>query len=373
MDILLYFILRRIFVRMEFTPERICVSKGLILRRRFEIPLTAITKIETRRTPLLRLLHAKRVDITAFNGGVRIYLRRDERLPFVPDYVGAGVGAAALQSVLGAFADTRALGGVITFVLLLNRISAVFGSESFNRLMTVFLGAAEEVAKTFALLRIAVPRAAAFAGVFIAAAWTTVFLKKAAGFMRFRLSCERGFITVRRGIFTLYECRLVRNNITEFVRCDTAATLLFRAAPLYVHKVMIHPAANRLTAQRISAKLCEIPLPQFKRKPTFSLVFRHCKAPLAQLGVFLLALTAVHTDLLRSLLWCGAAISAWYVSVYAAYALRSGISYADGTAGFASRKAARLYTAAVPAACIAALSIKGVAFRFKSSAERRSN
>ena len=56
MNFLLYFLLRRLFVRMGLTPDSISVSRGLIFRRRYEIPLSAVTRIEIRRTVLLRLL-----------------------------------------------------------------------------------------------------------------------------------------------------------------------------------------------------------------------------------------------------------------------------------------------------------------------------
>ena len=171
MNFLLYFLLRRLFVRMELTPGSISVSKGLMFRRRCEIPLSAVTRIEIRRTVLLRLLRGKRVEISTLSGGVWFYLSSRERLPFLPEYSGACVKAAPLQAIAGAFIDTRALSGVITFGLLLNRAGSVFGSESFSRIMSLILGAAEEVTRILGELHIAVPRVTAFVGVFIAAAW----------------------------------------------------------------------------------------------------------------------------------------------------------------------------------------------------------
>ena len=171
MNFLLYFLLRRLFVRMELTPDSISVSKGLIFRRRCEIPLSAVTRIEIRRTVLLRLLRGKRVEISTLSGGVWFYLSSRERLPFLPEYSGACVKAAPLQAIAGAFIDTRALSGVITFGLLLNRAGSVFGSESFSRIMSLMLGAAEGVTRILGELHIAVPRVTAFVVVFIAAAW----------------------------------------------------------------------------------------------------------------------------------------------------------------------------------------------------------
>ncbi len=350
----MYFLLRRIFVRLELDPRRICVSRGLILRRRSEIPLEAVTKIEIRRTVLLRILHGKRVEISTLSGGVWFYMRSWEHLPFLPDYDGASVRSKPLQAVAGAFVDTRALSGVISFWLLLNRTGNVFGDESFGRIMSILLGAADEVSRLMGALHIAVPRVTAFAGVFIAAAWLLRFLHKALGMLRTRISCEGGYITVRRGVFTLYECRIVRNNLTSVVRCDTLTTLLLRAAPLYAHGVMIFPPVSRRTADRILTKLCGVKPPEPQIKPPWSAMFGHCAAPLGWLGVFAAALLLtfiaepVAADLVQSVLWSGAAISLWFAGAYAVYMRLSWISRSSGTCGIAFRRGARLYTVAVP-------------------------
>lgn len=354
MNFLLYFLLRRLFVRMELTPGSISVSKGLIFRRRCEIPLSAVTRIEIRRTVLLRLLRGKRVEISTLSGGVWFYLSSRERLPFLPEYSGACVKAAPLQAIAGAFIDTRALSGVITFGLLLNRAGSVFGSESFSRIMSLILGAAEEVTRILGELHIAVPRVTAFVGVFIAAAWLLVFIKKAVGMLRFRISCEGRYVTVRRGVFTLYEFRLVRNNLTGILCCDTLTTLLLRAAPLYAHDVMIFPPVSRRTADRILAKLCGITPPEPQIRPPFSALFGHCAAPLGWLGVFAAALLLTFiakpaaADLAQSVLWSGAAISLWFTGAYAVYMRLSWLSHSGGVYGIAFRRGARLYTAAIP-------------------------
>lgn len=240
----MYFLLRRIFLRVDLARDTVRVSKGLLLRRQFCIPFSAVTKVEVRRTPVLRLLRGKRVEISTLSGGVSFYMKAVEHIPFLPENDGAYIRAKPFQSVVGAFVDTRALSGVITFGLFLNRIGSVFGDESFGRIMTALAGAAEGVTKLLAALHIGVPRVTAFAAVFVGVAWLFVFLGKALGMLRFRLSCESGFITVQRGILTLYECRLVRNNLTGVLRCDTLTTLLLRAAPLYAHDVLLFPPVS---------------------------------------------------------------------------------------------------------------------------------
>lgn len=341
-------------MRTELTPEHISVSKGLIFRRRCDIPLSAVTKVELRRTVLLRMLRGSRVEISTLSGGVWFYIGAGERLPFLPGYDSVCIKATPLQSIAGAFVDTRALSGVITFGLLLNRIGGVFGSESFGRIMSLLLGAADEMTRLMSALHIAVPRVTAFAVVFAAAAWLLVFLHKAVGMLRFRVSCESGYITVRRGVFTLYECRLVRNNLTGIVRCDTLTTLLLRSAPLYAHDVMIFPPLSRRDAQRLITKLCGVIPPKPQVKPPFSALFGHCAAPLGWLGVFAGALLLTFladtsaADLVQSVLWSAAAISLWFTGAYAVYMRLSWISCSGGVYGIAFRRGARLYTVIVP-------------------------
>lgn len=355
MDFWLYFVLRRIFLRTELSPGNIVVTKGLLLRRRCEIPFAAVTKIEIRRTLVLRLLRGKRVEISTLSGGVFFYMRNNERLPFLPDYDGIHIKAGVFQSIAGAFVDTRALSGVITFGLFLNRIGGVFGSESFDRIMSAMLGAAEGLSQTLGALHIGVPRITALAAVFVGAAWLFVFFRKALGMLRFRLSCESGFITIQRGVFTLYEYRLVRNNLTACLRCDTLTTLLLRSAPLYCHDVMLFPPVSRRTADRILSKMCRLPLPQEGRiKPPFSAIFGHCAVPLGWLAGFAAALALtfiaepIGADLVQSLLWSGVVISLWFTVTYAIYMRMSGASREHGMTGLAFRRGARLYTAVIP-------------------------
>lgn len=359
MEFLLYYILRRIFVRMELTPDRIVVTKGLLFRRRCEIPLSAVTKIEIRRTPVLRLLRGKRVEVSTLCGGTFFYLRAWESLPFLPEYSGATVRAGALQCIAGAFVDTRALSGVVTFGLFLNRIGGVFGSESFSRIMSAMVGAAEGITQLLSALHIGVPRLTALAAVFVGTAWLFVFLRKALGMLRFRLSCGGGYITIQRGVFTLYEYRLVRHNLTACLRCDTLTTLLLRSAPLYCHDVILFPPVRQRTADRLLSKLCRLPVNRLNSRtnrviPPFSALFGHCAVPLAWLGGFAAALLLtfivkpVAADLIQSMLWSGAAISLWFTVTYGIYMRLSGASRAGGVTGLSFRRGARLYTAVIP-------------------------
>ena len=356
MEFLLYFIMRRIFVRMELTPDRISVTKGLIFRRRCDIPVAAVTKLELRRTVVLRLLRGKRVEISTLCGVTFFYLREWESLPFLPEHEGASVKAGALRCIAGAFVDTRALSGVVTFGLFLNRIGGVFGGESYDRIMAAMGSAAEGISQLMSALHIAVPRITALAAVFIGTAWLFVFFRKAMGMLRFRLSCGGGYITVKRGVFTLYECRLVRNNLTACMRCDTLTTLQLRSAPLYAHDVMLFPPIDRPSAERLISRICRLPLkfPHDRVKPPFSALFGHCAAPLGWLGGFSAALLLTYiakpvaADLIRSLLWCGAGISLWFVMTYAIYMRLSGASRAGGVTRLSFRRGARLYTAVIP-------------------------
>ena len=329
------------------------ISKGLILRRSCDIPLTAVTKIEIRRTVLLRILRGKRVEISTLCGGAWFYAGARESLPFLPEYTGKTIRAKPLQAIAGAFVDTRALSGVVTFGLLLNRTGSLFGSESYGRVIALLRDAAEGVTAFLGELRIAVPRITAFIAVFTAAAWLLVFLKKALGMLRFRLSLESGYITVRRGLFTLYECRLVRNNLTGITRCDTLTTLLLRSAPIYAHDVMIFPPSDRRTCERIIARLVGHALPEPQITPPLSALLGHCAAPLGWLGLFTVGLLLTYitgtaaADLVRSVLWSGAAISLWFAGAYAVFMRHSRVSRSDRIYEIAFRRGGRLYTTVV--------------------------
>lgn len=354
LEFLLYFVLRRIFVRLELSGSRICVSKGLILRRYYDIPLASVIRVEICRTPVMRILRGKRAEIITLSGSVRFYLREWEGLPFLPDYSGVSIKAGVLQSAAGAFVDTKALSGVVTFALLLSRIGRAFGSESFGSIMSALLGAADEVQRILGILRIGVPRVTAFAAVFVSCAWLLVFIRKAAGMMNFRLSAEGGYITVRRGIFTLYEYRLVRNNLRYCVRCDTLTTLMAGSAPLYADDVMLFPPLNRQDSARLIECVCRFPVPDREcvRVPLSALP-GHCAVPLVWLAVFsggLLLTFAAETEagLIRPVLWLGIIISLWYAVTYAVYMSKSGASHSDGITGISFRSGARLYAAVVP-------------------------
>lgn len=354
MEFLLYFLLRRIFVRTELSREMIIVTRGLIFRRRYEIPLCAVTKVEIRRTPVVRLFRGRRVEVSTLSGGVCFYQDIRGELPFLPGYSGASVRANALQSAAGAFVDTRALSGVIAFALLLNRVGSVFGSDSFSRIMSAMLGAAGEVQRVLGALHIGVPRVTALAAVFVSAAWLLAFIRKAVGMLRFRLSCEGGFITVRHGVFTLYEYRLVRNNLTACLRCDTLTTLALGRASLYAHDVLIFPALSRRSADRLLTKMLKLPPPENRVKPPISALFGHCAAPLGWFAVFAAGLILtfiaepIAADLIQSLLWSGAVISLWYAATYAVYMRKSMAARSGGVTGLAFRRGARLYTAVIP-------------------------
>ena len=173
--------------------------------------------------------------------------------------------------------------------------------------------------------------------------------------LRFRLSCESGFITIQRGVLTLYECRLVRNNLTGVLRCDTLTTLLTKSAPLYAHDEMLYPPVSRRTADRILTKMCRVPPPEKGHvKPPFSALFGHCAAPLGWLGAFSAALLLTFiaeptaADLIQSVLWCGVAVSLWFAAAYAVYMRLSWVSLCSESAGIAFRRGARLYTAVIP-------------------------
>ena len=76
MSFLFYYILRRFFVRLEFTNNEIRLEKGILIKRAAVIPFSAITEIAVKRTLLLRLFRAKGAEIRTLGGKIKFYLHK---------------------------------------------------------------------------------------------------------------------------------------------------------------------------------------------------------------------------------------------------------------------------------------------------------
>ena len=357
MDFILYYLLRRFTVRLEISKDSILMLKGLIFRREYYAPFEAVTLIEQRQTIIMRLFRAKEITIHTLSGrGFTLWLKNSER---IIEVCGVTIAPKKCAMLLGALVDTRALSGVVVFLLTMRRIYAVLGSGYYDKAISALYKAAGELKLVLERVNITIPQIAAVAAVIVALAWLGKFVWKVFAMSRFRVIAMRDFLVIRRGFFTLYQCAVVRRNINAVVTTDNLTTLIFGAAPLYVRHTMIFPPAPREVRERITDILCDIPCEYNQRrvKPPFRAIFGHCAQPLSWLAAFggmygLLWLGQYleyipPVPLLRSLMLAGAAVSLWYTAVYAIYMFRSSIVCTEKSAEITARRGARLYTAAV--------------------------
>lgn len=359
MKIILYYLLRRLFVKLCFEPDRIVLEKGLVLRRRAVVPLKAITRTEIRRGPLLRLLYAKKITVETLSGKISFYLKKDEDLPFLPKNRGHIVRPKRSLVFFGAFVDTRALSGVVLFSFTLYRIGKIFGSGYIERIIAAISDTAAGLSNTMEQLHIAIPRAAALAAVFLLTAWGFAFVTKLMSMADFRVSSHEGFITVRRGLIILYEQVVVLNNLDAVISCQTVSAIAVRKAPLYARGTMIFPPVGQDAARRVLRSLCGSDIKySAETKPPLRALFGHCAVSLGWAGGFSAALVLTKlalyfgiipsAELLKTVLWYGLAASLWAVLACGLYWRFSGVSDGASLLMISARKGYRLYGAYIP-------------------------
>ena len=276
MNFLFYYVLRKFFVKLRFSDKEISLEKGLLLKRLSVMPMNSVVRITSRRTLFLRLFRAKEIEVFTLGGKMRFFLSRNERLPFLPEKRRVIAKPRFREIMLGAFIDTRALGGIFVFAAVLRRISAIFGGEYLNYIISALSQTAGELEKALGFFRVTVPRIAITLAAFALGAWIFAYLRKLARLARFRVSVSGGVLFAESGVVTLYEHALVSNSAASsecaVIRCDTLTTVLARRAPLYFRGVMVCPCSKRieLPAKRLSSP-----------KRAF---FGHIAGPLASLG-----------------------------------------------------------------------------------------
>lgn len=358
MNFVLYFLLRRFFVRLRFSDTDIFLEKGLLLRRKTVIPLSAVTKIRRKQTLLLRVFRAAEVTVYTLSGKSVFYLRRTERLPFLPENRGIPLHPERKAVLLGVVSDTRAITGTVFFSIMLWRIGSTFGDEYNQKIISAIVGTAEELSHTLEQHRIAVPHIAAVGFVFVLAAWLFALLRRFVMLGSFTAARRGGFLTVRHGLITLYEQVLVLNNLNAAVFVDSAVTLAAGAAPLYGRDVMLFPPVKHEQRQRLCRTLCALNEENCVRlSPRKSALLSHCIVPLgwfaglsaASLFIRLLKPFANQgVPLLTILLWAGELFSLWSAIKYGVYMFRSFICAGESTLCISARKGGRLYTALIP-------------------------
>ncbi len=371
MDFILYFLLRRFFVTISVSPDRILLSRGLLLRRVYDIPVAAVIRAEFRSTLLLRLLRGRRVTLHTLSGRAVFYLRKDEKLDFLCDIGRYPPIKPRLSARLAAaFAQTKALGGAVLFSAAIVRLGNILGSGYYNALFRLIADTAAGVDKLLSSLRLALPKITAALAVFAAAAWVFAFVRNLIKYSRFIIYPSRKAVAVRHGIFTLYETVVVPNNLNAAIKRDTPATLLMGAAPLFCGSSMIFPPLCRQKHRKAIRLLFSVPCEKFSIKPLAVALFGHIVLPLGWGGFFaaLLVLTYISGSdpVLRTLLWGGVWICLWLCFVFGAYMHRSGCGSCGESLLLCARSGTQLLTVYAPKKSCAYLRYDSNPFQRKS-------
>lgn len=349
MNFLLYYILRKLFVKLDFSDKEISLEKGLLLKRAAILPLSSIVRVTVRRTLVMRVFRAKEITLFTLGGKLTFYLRRNENPTFLPEPPSTAFKPRFRDVMFGAFIDTRALGGLFVFTAVLRRFSAIFGGEYFDRLISALVKTAEELEKALDFFRITVPRIAVTLGVFALGSWIFAYIRKLLRLSRFRITRKNGLLFVKSGAVTLYEHTLVPNYAAA-VYCDALTTVISERAPLYLRGVMICPCVKRKHLPHVLKRLCGLKVPQKKLASPKRAFFGHVAAPLSWFGAFSALLAAAHFSdrpamLLKTVLYCGIAVSLYAAALYLLYMSRSGIAVGEECAAVSARRGLRLYTA----------------------------
>lgn len=370
MNFILYCVLRKFFVRLEFTESEIILEKGLVARRKCVLPLKSIVRVSTERPLVLRIFAAKRVTLHAVRGKITFYLRKGESLPFLPEIRSAAIKPRFGEILFGAFADTRALGGIALLAAFLRRVSSIFGGEYFEGLIS---STADALANALSALHIAVPRIAAVLAVLVSAAWLFAFARKLLRLARFRAARRGDLLRVQSGILTLYDNVLVLNSAAA-VSVSPLSAMLAKRAPVYLRGVMIHPAAPSGETARVIRTLCGIPAADAERcEPPPSAFLGFCAAPLwwtvglsAALAVVYLSESLRSAMLLKTILYCGLIVSLYAVAVGLACMKLSGLAVGERTVRLSMRRGLRSYTYSVPRGAVAGETLSQSLFQRRS-------
>lgn len=355
MNFLLYYILRRFFVRLEFSENEIILEKGIFLRRKSVLPLKSIVRVSSERPLLLRIFAAKKITVYAVRGKITLYLRKTEQLPFLPEIRSVPLKPRFSAVMFGAFTDTRALGGIALLAAFLRRISSIFGGEYFDNIISAISDTAETLTNALSMLHIAVPRIAAVLAVFVLAAWSLAFVRKLLRLANHRAARHGNLLHVQSGVITLYEHTLVLNSAAA-VSVSPLSAVLAKRAPIYLRGVMIFPSAPSDKAPKIIRALCNIPVDNVPQiKPPKSSFFGFCAAPFwwavglsAALVLVYLSKSFRRAMLLKTVLYCALIISLYAVLVCLAYMKHSGIAAGKSAVSVSSRRSLRLFTSVVP-------------------------
>ncbi len=339
-------------MELEISEKEIRLRKGLVIRRVSVLPRSSVVRVTVRRTLVMRLLHAKEVTVFTLGGKLVFFLSKNEPLPLMPQNHSAEFTTRFFETAFGAFVDTRALGGLFVFSAALRRVSAVFGGEYFDRVISALTKTANDLERALRFFKITIPKIAITIGVFALGAWVFAYIKKLLRLARFRVFTETNGprVIVTSGFFTLYEHALVPNSAA--VRVETLTSLVTRRAPLYLRGVMILPCVKRDTLPKNLKKLCGFKLPKNRVKSPKRAFFGHIVSPLSWLGVFAAALFSAYrlkySELLKIALYSGVIVKLYMIVLYLLYMSRSGLALGGEFAAVTARRGLRLYAAVFP-------------------------
>ena len=353
MDLIFYYILRRFFVQVRTDNGILLLRKGLVLRRYFRIPLKAVRRIDIRRTPLLRLLHGKKIIVHTFAGKVSFYLQQDEDFDLIPKSKTYPTIKPHFSSVLaGAFSQTKALGGTILFSITTARLGNLFGSEYYDALSQLINNTADGLDEILSSLRIAVPRITTVIAVFVSAAWLFAFVRNTIRLCRYTVTFSRESILIRHGIITLYETILPSDVPDAIIVRDTATTLAIGTAPIYRSGRMVMPPLCGEKRRKALKLLYSAPSYKLNAAPPPRALFGHIAVPLGwgitSAALLILTHLTVSDPVLRTLLWGMLLLNIWLCILFGIYMHRSGITRQHAAITVAARQHSELLTVYFP-------------------------
>ena len=369
MKIILFYILRKFFVKLEINGSMISLEKLLFIRKITLLNRADIVRVQTRRTLFLRILKAKEITLFTQHGNLTFYLSESEAPDFLPKRGNFCLKPRFPERVFGAFIDTRALTGIAVFALTLRKIAKIFGGTYFDGIIRAIFTTAESVTKALTIAHIVLPRTAVFLGIFALVAWLFAFFRKILALSGFELSPRNGSVYVKSGLITLYENRLVLNTAAVVSR-TTLFSLITKRAPMYCRDVMIFPCAS----EKIRGKLLRsfFGIKTRSARPAKSpnrAVFGHCLLPMWLFIGFsailaLLFITGNGSALItRTVLTAGILISAYLFLLFFLYMRNAESAFSKDYVMISTRKSAALYTTFFPAHLISGAALSQTVFQ----------
>ncbi len=358
MKIILFYILRKFFVKLEIKGNLIVLEKRIFIRKTTLLNRADIVRAQTRRTLFMRLINAKEVTLFTQNGKVVLYLAEDETPDFLPKRGNVCLKPRFPERIFGAFIDTRALTGIAVFAVTLRKIAKIFGGSYFDGIIHAIFTTAESVTKALSIAHIVLPRTAVFLGIFAIVAWLFAFIRKILTLSRFELSSGNGSVYVKSGLITLYENQLVLNTAAVVSR-TTLFSLITKRAPMYCRGVMVFPCASGKVRGKILRSFFGVRTrgANLVKSPSRA-VFGHCILPMWLFIGFsamlaLLFITGNGSALItRTVLTAGIVISAYLFALFFLYMRSAESSFSEDYTMISTRRSAALYTAFFPTTLI---------------------